>query len=313
VNDNELFIREELKNGTVNVVIKPVDIGRLVGSKLQGLPTVILTSATLQAQLIAQELGIKASVVVDEPSPFDFKSNSLVYAPKNAPNPTVLNQEGKHDVWVQKIAKEVVQLVTASGGNAMVLFTSLREMDEVYDYILQEYDWDWPTMIQLDGRKADDMLAEYMDTDNAVIFGSKSFFEGVDIKGVKLRLVILTKLPFPMWGDSIVKAKREMMGRDFFQRYYLLHMYTDLTQAAGRLIRTKEDRGVFAVLDARMWVGGNKRIDPEKVKSMGGKWPGYGYTAYEQLPFEHITPFFHQAEQLLRHIRKQEEKRKLST
>jgi Rad3-related DNA helicase len=299
--DNMIRVREELKEG-FKVVMKPIDIGRRVGPKLASLKTVILTSATLHGPLIAKDLGITATVTVNEPSPFNYKANGLVYIPKTVPNPSDLKTpEAKHE-WVAQISREIVQLITTSNGNALVLFTSLKEMSEVLAFMDDNYEVEQAIFAQEAGRRPDEVFADFMKTDNSVLFGSKSFFEGVDVQGEKLRLVILTKLPFPIWGDPVVQAKKQQLGQLHFAQYYLPKMFVDLMQAAGRLIRTQHDRGVFAILDVRMWVGSNKNIDPELIKINGGQWPGYGSKAFQQLPFTNVTPNFATVKKFLEHI-----------
>jgi ATP-dependent DNA helicase DinG len=299
--DNVIRVREELKEG-FKVVMKPIDIGRMVGPKLASLKKVILTSATLQAELIERDLGIKATSVINEPSPFNYKANGLVYIPKTVPNPAGL--QGDKTEWIWETSREIVQLVEASNGNGLVLFTSIKEMEDVLNCIEENYDVKQPIFAQEYGRRPDEVFAEFMQTDNSVLFGSKSFFEGVDVQGEKLRLVVLTKLPFPIWGDPIVQAKKQQLGNKHFAQYYLPKMFVDLMQAAGRLIRTHTDRGVFAILDVRMWVGSNKKIDPELIKISGGRWPGYGNKAFQQLPFSNVTPNFAMAKKFLEHIQK---------
>lgn len=301
VDDNVIKVREELKEG-FKVVMKPIDIGRMVGPKLATLKKVILTSATLDSGLIERDLGIKATNVINEPSPFNYKANGLVYIPKTVPNPSTL--QGDKTEWVWETSREIVQLVQASDGNALVLFTSIKEMESVLECIEENYDVKQDIFAQEYGRRPDEVFAEFMETDNSVLFGSKSFFEGVDVQGDKLRLVILTKLPFPIWGDPIVQAKKQQMGQLHFAQYYLPKMFVDLMQAAGRLIRTQLDRGVFAILDVRMWVGSNKKVNPDLIKINGGRWPGYGNKAFQQLPFSNVTPNFSMTKKFLEHIQK---------
>jgi ATP-dependent DNA helicase DinG len=300
--DNMVRVREELRKGGFKVVIKPIDIGRLVGPKLTQLKTVILTSATLQADLIERDLGIKAHIKVDEPSPFNYKANGLVYIPKTVPNPATTRINDNHDEWIEQVSRETVQLITASDGNALVLFTSIKEMVEVLNFIDGNYDVTQQIFAQEVGRRPDEVFAEFMGHDNSVLFGSKSFFEGIDVQGDKLRLVVLTKLPFPIWGDPIVQAKKQQMGSKHFAHYYLPKMFVDLMQAAGRLIRTQTDRGVFAILDVRMWVGSNKKVNPDLVRISNGLWPGYGSKAFRQLPFTNVTPNFALAKRFLEHV-----------
>lgn len=285
------------------VDIKPIDIGPVIGPKLKMINTVVLTSATLQSDLIEQDLGFKADVTVDEPSPFNYKANGLVYIPKGVPNPSDKGSWSDENEWVREVAREIVQLVRASAGNALVLFTSMKEMTQVIEHVEAEYEFEYPIFAQEAGRRPDEVFAEFMAADSAVLFGSKSFFEGIDVQGEKLRLVILTKLPFPIWGDPVVQAKKQQLGSKHFSQYYLPKMFVDLMQAAGRLIRAQHDRGVFAILDVRMWVGSNKKLDPQKVLISNGTWPGYGNKAFRQLPFTNVTPNFEMAQRFLKHIR----------
>lgn len=304
VDENLIRIREESRrpNGDFKVIMKPIDIGRRVGSKLSMINKIIMTSATLDAGLLERDLGIRATKTINEPSPFNYKANGLVYIPKTVPNPS--NLYGDKTDWIEQIGREIQQLVTASNGNALVLFTSIKEMEEVLEYIDANFNLQQPIFAQESGRRPDEVFKDFMETDNAILFGSKSFFEGIDVQGDKLRLVILTKLPFPIWGDPIVQAKKQQLGSQHFAQYYLPKMFIDLMQAAGRLIRTQMDRGVFAILDVRMWVGSNKRVDPEKIKIVNGSWPGYGNKAFQQLPFSNVTPNFSMAKRFLEHIQR---------
>jgi Rad3-related DNA helicase len=299
INQNTIRIREDFQNG-FKVVMKPIDIGCMVGPKLKSIKKIILTSATLDSGLIERDLGIKATTTINEPSPFNYKANGLVYIPKTVPNPSTL--EGNKTEWIVQVSREITQLIRASNGNGLVLFTSLAEMEEVLEYINENSELTQQIFTQGGGRRPDEVLQDFMKTDNSVLFGSKSFFEGIDIQGDKLQLVILTKLPFPIWGDPIVQAKKQQLGEMHFMQYYLPKMFVDLMQAAGRLIRTDTDRGVFAILDVRMWVGSNKKVDPETIKINNGLWPGYGNKAFKQLPFTNVTPNFSMVKKFLDHI-----------
>lgn len=297
--DNYIRVREE-NNGRITLSMKPIDVGRLVGPKLKDIPKVILTSATLQERAIQRELGVTAYKVISEPSPFNYKRNGLVYIPKHLPHPGKVGK-GKDiepETYHTALAVEIVKLIRASNGNGMVLFTSLKEMEAVRLNIERDYELTQPIFTQTRDRRSDEVLAEYMRTDNSVLFGSKSFFEGVDIQGAKLRLVVLTKLPFPMFGDPIVQAKQVQLGDEYFHKFYLPKMYNDLQQAGGRLIRTQTDRGVFAILDPRVWVAGNTTVDPMKSQAAAG----YGGAALRQLPFTNRTSDFSLVNRFLQQI-----------
>jgi len=133
-------------------------------------------------------------------------------------------------------------------------------------------------------------MKKFEETEHASIFGLKSFFEGIDIQGLKLRLVILTKIPFPHMKDPLCQAKKGQLGDKWWNNYYYPTMLTDVQQAAGRLIRTATDRGVLAIFDVRMWVGSNKGLDPTTVGTPTRPWKGYGYNIFRALPFSNYTP-----------------------
>jgi len=277
--DVYIWSREDSPKGGTKVVRQPVDLAAFMKTALQTLPTSIFTSATLDGDLLEQELGRKPDISITQPSPFNFKANGLLYLPKHLPHP---NAPG----FIEAASQEIVQLVRVSKGNALVLFTSLAQLEQSLGYIDLNYKLEYPIFAQAKGRLPTAVLNDFLKTDNSVLFGSKSFFEGIDVAGCKLSLVIVVKIPFPQ-ETAITLAKKEKMGRNFWPRYYFPHMLMDLKQAAGRLIRTATDSGVVAFLDRRIWVAG-KDIDPETVVLRN--WSGYGKQIVDALPFDNFTP-----------------------
>lgn len=283
--DNWINCRESMRDGKCKVVRQPVDIAPLVRGPLSQIDKVIFTSATLNFDALKAEFGMVPDYEISVPSPFPY-GRSLVYLPKHLPHP---DKEG----WHFAIATEIVKLVRASQGNALVLFSSLRDLNEVRESIQVNYDLEYTIHAQGDGRRPTEVFQAFMDTDDSVLFGSKSFFEGIDVQGGKLRLVIVAKIPFPPREDPLNKAKeRAMGGQAFWNRYYFPNMLNDIQQAFGRLVRTKDDRGVVALLDVRVWVGGKKDLDPRDVGTVKVPWKGYGHRIIKALPFPNFTPRF---------------------
>ena len=125
----------------------------------------------------------------------------------------------------------------------------------------------YPILMQ-DKVSAAELLDQYRQTDNAILFGLKSFWEGIDVPGDKLSLVIISKLPFPNRSDPVVEARRARAGNKWFMHVDLPDMILDLRQGVGRLIRSKQDRGVIAILDQRLLT---KRYKSQVINSLGIK------------------------------------------
>lgn len=275
--------REETATGKIKVVRQPVNLVPFVRGPLKSVEKVIFASATLNSAILKSELGMTPTVEISQPSPFNYKANGLVYIPQHLPRPDA-------DEWPDMIAKEMVQLFRASEGNALVLFSAKHDLARTVEAIEQNFELEYPIFAQTDGARPKEIMRQFEETEHAIIFGLKSFFEGIDIQGLKLRLVILTKIPFPQMGDPLCQAKKQTLGEHWWDQYYYPSMLTDVQQAAGRLIRTATDRGVLAIFDVRMWVGSNKQADPTQVGTPRNPWKGYGYRIFKALPFVNYTP-----------------------
>jgi ATP-dependent DNA helicase DinG len=159
---------------------------------------------------------------------------------------------------------------------------------------------EYPLIMQAED--AESTLKEYMATPQSVILGLKSFWEGVDVQGDKLRLVIITKLPFPMVSDPVIKARSRVIvnegiargetqftaERGVFQAVQVPIMLMDLRQGAGRLIRSKTDKGVLAILDPRVWTGSGKYLPKPGQRS----YNGYGRQVVAAIGFSNTTTDF---------------------
>jgi len=214
----------------------------------------IFTSATLAVKqdfsLYQSEMGLLKAKTACWDSPFDYGQQALLYVPQNLPEP---NSEG----YTGAVVQAALPLIGASRGRAFLLFTSLRAMQRAHEILQAEFErrgWDYPLMLQGEGSR-NEMLARFREHGNAVLLGSQSFWEGVDVRGEALSLVIIDKLPFAPPDDPVLAARIEAMkkqGRNAFMEYQLPRAIIALKQGAGRLIRDESDRGVLMICDPRL-------------------------------------------------------------
>lgn len=226
---------------------------------------VIFTSATLAAPdmaAIRREFGLTDTLDIQVQSPFDYNRNALVFVPDtNAPIPT----SGARDEHTRYAIEAIKKLVLASGGGAFLLFTSYASMHKAADELVDVFTRKgYACFVQGDLPKME-LIARFKRHGNAVLFATKSFWEGVDVQGTALRLVIIDKLPFEA-PNPLNQAQEEALRRYAekelgytgnklqwypFEALRVPKMIIDLKQGAGRLIRTHADRGVIAILDPR--------------------------------------------------------------
>lgn len=335
----------EKKNKTVTVA--PISIGGFLGPQLHKIPSLVVTSATIAVnnsfEPIKRQLGLNYRPPAPAPatpptgpaadpdatpkakqirelvleSPFDFNRQAVLYLPKHLPLPASMGApEAERDAYLQALTMECRRLLLASGGNAFILFTSGADLREVHARLEAE-DLGLPLIPQ--GDDAEAAFKEFQRTPRSTILGLKSFWEGVDVAGDKLRLVIITKLPFPVASDPVLLAqgrqiKAAALAKDsgegaansaVFQQLQVPAMITDLRQGAGRLIRTRTDKGVLAILDTRVWTGsGKKKPTPTQQVCMG-----YGAMVVNAIGFSQRTDQFHHVDKFLRHLQQAEQKK----
>ncbi len=232
--------------------LTPVDVSSaLEGSLWCRKDSVILTSATLANSggfnYIRSRLGVPEDAIqMVLGSPFNYKEQSLLYVPKDLDFPS------EKWTYAEAVSKRIEQLVTASGGRAFLLFTSYRMLNAVYDNLKGRL----PYKLLKQGEKSNDkLLEEFRKSDDACLMGVHSFWEGVDVRGEKLSLVVIDKLPFAVPDSPINRARCDAItssGGDWFREYAMPQAQIRLKQGFGRLIRTKTDRGVVAILDSRL-------------------------------------------------------------
>jgi Rad3-related DNA helicase len=182
------------------------------------------------------------------PSPFDYQSQCLLYVARTMPEFSLHNQ----DEYAKALCTHLEQLVAASRGRAFCLFTSYKTLDRVFELLAPRLKY--PVLRQGDAPRPE-LLRRFRQNQGSVMFATRSFWEGVDVVGDALSLVAIDKMPFSAPDDPIVQARVERMkqeGKDWFNDLMLPQATLQLKQGFGRLIRSKEDRGVVAILDSRL-------------------------------------------------------------
>jgi ATP-dependent DNA helicase DinG len=228
----------------------PIDVSGLLQDKLfETVPTVVLTSATLSSAgsfaFIRDRLGLHEAKDLIAESTFDYQSQALLYLPARMPDP-------RSSEWAEAAAAEVIRIVRATDGRAFVLSTSLAGMQSLYERASAYLDY--PCLVQGSASKGQ-LLREFRETPNAVLFATSSFWQGVDVRGEQLSCVIIDKLPFAVPTDPIVAARQRYIEENdgsSFHEYSVPQAIIALKQGLGRLIRSTTDRGVLAVLDPRL-------------------------------------------------------------
>jgi ATP-dependent DNA helicase DinG len=232
--------------------LTPIDVSAaLEGSLWSRSDSIVLTSATLANSggfsYIRSRLGVPEDAIeMVLGSPFNYKEQALLYVPRDLQFPS--------EKWeyVESVAKRIEELVELSGGRAFLLFTSYRMLNGVYDILKEKL----PYKLLRQGEMSNDrLLDEFRKSESSCLLGVHSFWEGVDVKGEKLSCVIIDKLPFAAPDSPINKARCEAItdtGGDWFREYAIPQAQIRLKQGFGRLIRTKTDNGIVAILDSRI-------------------------------------------------------------
>ena len=242
----------ESSAGPTNVFLQatPIEVGQILRECLWSkLETSVLTSATLAVgggfDYIRGRLGLDHARELVVPSHFDYESQAILYVPPNLPDPRTPQFAGE-------AAGVIRRLLEITRGRAFVLFTSYAQMNEIYDRLLGELDF--PMLKQGDAPKSA-LLEEFRITPHAVLFGTSSFWQGVDVQGEQLSCVIIDRLPFAVPSDPVVAARVKAIdagGGNAFFEYQVPSAVITLKQGFGRLIRSLHDRGLLALLDNRI-------------------------------------------------------------
>ena len=246
----ELFSQSLVLNAT------PLHVGSQFCRQVEAQPRAwVFTSATLAVGRsfthYCNEMGL--SWLASQPvtgqwgSPFDYAAQAMLFAPAGMPDPN-------HPDYTAAVARVALPLIRASQGRAFVLCTSLRAMRTIHGLLAEALGDSLPLLLQGEGSRSE-LLDRFRKHGNAVLVASQSFWEGVDVPGDALSLVIIDKLPFAPPDDPVLAARIEYMrnrGLNPFLHYQLPRTVINMKQGAGRLIRTERDRGLLCICDPRM-------------------------------------------------------------
>lgn len=233
-----------------SLVSTPLDISDTFKKHLESWPCAwILTSATLAVgkkfDHFTSRIGMESPAELLLDSPFDYWHNALLYAPTDMPEPQNVD-------FVPALVDASIPVINAAEGRTFMLFTSYRALNEAAALLKDEIDY--PILVQGESSQAD-MIKKFKKLGNAVLLGTSSFWEGVDVRGNALSCVIIDKLPFASPGDPVLEARiksiRESGGNPFGE-YQLPQAVIALKQGVGRLIRDDNDKGVLMICDPRL-------------------------------------------------------------
>lgn len=241
--------RDREGNGTLNSA--PIEVGpRLWEELFSRTGTLIATSATLSANgdmsFAAKRLGLEDPETLQLGSPFDYRRSTLLAAVEDVPDPAARD-------YLDAVARAIIELTQASGGRALALFTSNAALRRVAGLVKPELDASGILALAQGVDGSPRQLTEQLRSNpRTLVLGTASFWEGIDIRGDALSLLIIARLPFGVPSDPVFKARSEQYPNPFID-YALPSAILRFRQGFGRLIRDKSDRGVVAVLDRRFW------------------------------------------------------------
>ena len=255
-----VYYAERMRRAT-SLRAAPVEVAKVLEKTLFRQPKAfVFTSATLDPERFQERLGLGRGVTaLSFPSPFDFQGRSLLYVPSKMPLPSSPN-------FVRAAAEKMERLVRISRGRAFLLFTSFRNLEAAHKLLAPVLEF--PVLKQGQAPKVK-LIEDFLENEGSVLLATASFWQGVDIPGPSLSLVVIDKLPFAPPDDPLVAARVQRLrdlGVDPFREYQLPEASLSLRQGLGRLIRSHLDSGILAVLDVRL---------ADK---------GYGKTILAQLP-----------------------------
>nr|WP_240324685.1 ATP-dependent DNA helicase [Trinickia diaoshuihuensis] len=233
----------------------PLSVAPIFAKQRAGVPRAwIFTSATLSVRgdftHYAAQMGLDARRSMTLPSPFDYGTQGLLYVPRNLPQPS-------SPAFTDAVFEAALPAIEAAGGGVFVLCTTLRAVDRIANKlreVIEARGWSMPLLVQGDASRTE-LLDRFRAYGNAILVGSQSFWEGVDVRGDALSLVVIDKLPFAPPDDPVLSARLDALtkkGLSPFAVHQLPQAVITLKQGAGRLIRAETDRGVLMICDTRL-------------------------------------------------------------
>jgi ATP-dependent DNA helicase DinG len=272
----------ERRGKGVFLAATPIDVSEMLRERVfESLDTVILTSATLAVggrfDYLKQRLGISTAQECVLPPEFNFREQALLYIPGRMP-------DVRDAAFPDKAAEEIAQLLAISEGRAFCLFTSYSQMNQIFERVRPRVRY--PLLLQ-GGAPRSALLERFRTTPNAVLFATASFWQGVDVPGSQLSCVIVDRLPFAVPSDPVVAARVRALqedGRNPFAEYQVPEAVLALKQGFGRLIRTRTDHGILAILDNRIQRMQYGRIFLESLPEYGVTRELEGLRRFMQIP-----------------------------
>ncbi len=253
--DDDAVLWVEAFSSSLQLHKTPLSIAPIFTNQREGVPrSWIFTSATLAVKNdfkhFANQMGLADEAAKTWPSPFNYEEQGLLYVPTGLPEP---NSVGYTDAVIDC----ALPIIEAAGGRTFLLCTTIRAVNRAAERLREEFaarGLDYPLFVQGE-RGRTELLDSFRNAGNAVLIGSQSFWEGVDVRGDALSLVIIDKLPFAPPDDPVLAARIDVMekqGMNGFMHHQLPEAIINLKQGAGRLIRDETDRGVLMICDPRL-------------------------------------------------------------
>ena len=255
VEGDEAVLWVEAFSSSLHLHKTPLSIAPIFTNQREGTPrSWIFTSATLAVKNdfkhFSDQMGLTGEMARTWPSPFNYEEQGLLYVPTGLPDPNAFG-------YTDAVVDCALPVIEAAGGRTFFLCTTLRAVKHVAERLRDEFakrGLDYPLFVQGE-RGRTELLDSFRHAGNAVLVGSQSFWEGVDVRGDALSLVIIDKLPFAPPDDPVMAARIDVMekqGRNGFMHHTLPETIINLKQGAGRLIRDETDRGVLMICDPRL-------------------------------------------------------------
>jgi predicted DnaQ family exonuclease/DinG family helicase len=244
------WINQDRNRDNIRLHAAPLSVAGLLKEGLFGeKDSVVLASATMSIDgnfdFVKERLGVEEPLELQLDSPFDYEKQSLVFIPTDIPEP---NQRG----YQQKVEEALIKLCTATGGRTLALFTANSALKQTYTGIQDALEEQEIAVLgqNIDGSRRS-ILQRFKEAPRTVLLGTTSFWEGVDVVGDALSVLVIAKLPFSVPTDPIYAARSEQF-EDPFNQFSVPQSILRFKQGFGRLIRSKEDRGIVVVLDKRL-------------------------------------------------------------